>query len=221
MARPRFTLKRVLIALGGLALTAGIALQLARLYFEEPEFEQVTKDGVFELRRYGPRVVAETWVDAPSREDATSEGFRRLAGYIFGGNRDIAMTTPVEATEETEPAEGQRIAMTTPVEAAPLDGRWRITFTMPSEYALADLPQPDDDRIAFREVPAQLVATLRFSGSTPEAQTVERLKVDLREWVVATGYEMTSPVTVALYDPPSAIVPFLRRNELLVDVRAR
>ncbi|MFK7998340.1 MAG: heme-binding protein [Polyangiales bacterium] len=220
MAFPKFTLKRALLSLGGVALAVGGALQLSRLYFEEPEFERVSHEGDFELRRYAPRVVAETYVEAASRESATSEGFSRLAGYIFGGNRDIAMTTPVEAAAADEEREGQSISMTTPVEAAPVDGRWRITFTMPSEYRLADLPQPDDERVTLREDSGQLVATVRFSGSSPEAQRVEQLTDELTEWVASTGYEMTSPVTVAQYDPPSAIIPFLRRNELLVDVQA-
>ncbi|MFT5354045.1 MAG: hypothetical protein ACI9KE_001245 [Polyangiales bacterium] len=214
MAFPKITLKRALLTLAGVALVIGAALQLARLYFEQPAFELVSEDGDFELRRYGPRVVAETWVEAATRDSATSEGFGRLAGYIFGGNRDIAMTTPVEAS-----AEGQSIAMTTPVEAAPMDGRWRITFTMPSEYALADLPEPDDERVILREAPGQLVASLRFSGGAPDAQRVEELEVELLEWITTAGYEMTSPVSVAQYDPPSAIIPFLRRNELLVDVQ--
>lgn len=222
MAFPKFTLKRALLSLGGVVLAVGAALQLSRLYFEEPEFDRVSHEGDFELRRYGPRVVAETWVEAGSRESATSEGFRRLAGYIFGGNRDIAMTTPVEAAEaeEDEELEGQSIAMTTPVEAAPVDGRWRITFTMPSEFTLADLPLPDDERVTLREDAGQLVASVRFSGSSPEAQRVEQLTEELSAWVTSTGYEMASPVTVAQYDPPSAIIPFLRRNELLVDVQA-
>lgn len=220
MAFPKFTLKRALLSLGGVVLAVGGVLQLSRLYFEEPEFERVSHEGDFELRRYAPRVVAETYVEADSRESATSEGFRRLAGYIFGGNRDIAMTTPVEAAEvDDEDQEGLSIAMTTPVEAAPVDGRWRITFTMPSEYRLTDLPQPDDERVTLREDTGQLVASVRFSGSSPEAERVEQLTEELREWVASAGYEMTSPVTVAQYDPPSAIIPFLRRNELLVDVQ--
>lgn len=41
-------------------------------------------DGV-EIRHYGPRLAAETTVEA-SEERARNEGFRRLARYIFGAN---------------------------------------------------------------------------------------------------------------------------------------
>ncbi|MEI8256072.1 MAG: heme-binding protein, partial [Deltaproteobacteria bacterium] len=64
---------------------------------DEPRFSVELHDGDFEVRRYEPRVVAETLVTGPS-SGAANEGFRRLAGYIFGGNRgraSIAMTAPV------------------------------------------------------------------------------------------------------------------------------
>lgn len=51
-----------------------------------------------DVRRYAARVVAETLVMGGSFHAAGNEGFRRLAGYIFGGNRirqTIAMTAPV------------------------------------------------------------------------------------------------------------------------------
>ena len=68
---------------------------------EEPKFDVVTKDGDIELRQYAPMVVAETFVDG-SQDDASSRGFRVIAGYIFGDNKragqsaeKIAMTAPV------------------------------------------------------------------------------------------------------------------------------
>ena len=62
---------------------------------EEPRFEVSAQQGAVEIRRYAPRLAAETTVAAATEEAARSEGFRRLAGYIFGGNRGqakIAMT---------------------------------------------------------------------------------------------------------------------------------
>ena len=64
---------------------------------EEPRFALVLKDGDFELRDYPELVAAEVTVGG-SRNEASSAGFRLLAGYIFGGNagsRTIAMTAPV------------------------------------------------------------------------------------------------------------------------------
>ncbi len=118
---------------------------------EEPRFEVVDRVGEVEIRRYAPRIAAETTV--PGEEDAArTEGFRRLAGYIFGGNarRDrIAMTAPVAQ------ARGERIAMTAPVAQAGDAGGWRIRFFMPAGYSMDTLPVPDDARVTLVEVPAR------------------------------------------------------------------
>ncbi len=65
---------------------------------EEPQYEVLQSiDGV-EIRQYQATVQAVTIL--PGSSD-TSEGFRRLAGFIFGGNnkeQKIAMTAPVRET---------------------------------------------------------------------------------------------------------------------------
>ena len=64
---------------------------------EEPGFQIVNAEGDFELQDYPSLVVAEVTVGG-DRRDASNEGFRLLAGYIFGGNAGsskIAMTAPV------------------------------------------------------------------------------------------------------------------------------
>lgn len=78
-------------------LEAGGSVVGVRLGTEEPahSVEQLTPE--VELRRYGQRIAAETTVIA-DEESARNAGFRRLAGYIFGGNHSntkIAMTAPV------------------------------------------------------------------------------------------------------------------------------
>src|SRR5512143_3703045 len=77
---------------------------------DEPGYTVVRTDDAFEVRRYEPYIVAETVVDAAA-EDAGNQGFRILAGYIFGQNqgaRKIEMTAPVTQAPTT-------IAMTAPV----------------------------------------------------------------------------------------------------------
>ena len=63
---------------------------------EEPDFTVVMAEDDFEVRDYPALIAAEVEVSG-SRDEASSEGFRLLAGYIFGGNtrkESIAMTTP-------------------------------------------------------------------------------------------------------------------------------
>ena len=56
-----------------------------RIGTEEPHYLATPVSGRIEMRRYGPRIAAETTV-AADEDRARSIGFRRLASYIFGAN---------------------------------------------------------------------------------------------------------------------------------------
>lgn len=67
-----------------------------RVGTEEPPHTSRRLTDAVEIRRYQPRIAAQTTVDA-DEEEARREGFRRLARYIFGGNggkKQVAMTAP-------------------------------------------------------------------------------------------------------------------------------
>ncbi|MAI25671.1 MAG: heme-binding protein [Spirochaeta sp.] len=181
---------------------------------EEPDYEIQRQDGKYEIRTYGPRLVAETWVEG-TQDDAGSIAFRRLAGYIFGGNAEdesISMTAPV--TQEP-PAELEASAE---VSKMPAEGRYRVTFTMPREYSMETLPAPKDERVVLREEPGRRVASLRYRGfwSTSRYQDHEQKLID---WIEANGLERTpQPPVWARYDPP--YMPwFLRRNEIHIELK--
>ena len=194
----------IVVTLASLVVTSAAGAQMLRSNYDEPAFDLVHRTKPFELRTYQTRVVAETTVGADTLRAATSEGFSRLAGYIFGKNR-------------TPEGDSSKIAMTTPVESVPsAEGEFTVTFTMPTEYSLADLPRPRDARIRLRELPAQMVAIVRFGG-VARNKDVSELKRELLAYVERRGYRAASPVTVAQYDPPW-IPGFLRRNELMVVV---
>ena len=176
---------------------------------EEPAFENLGTEAGLEIRRYAARLAAETRVEA-SEMAARSEGFSRLAGYIFGGNAGasrIAMTAPVSQ-------QGTRIAMTAPVAQAQGAQGQSIRFFLPS--ALRDPPAPKDARVRIVEVPGETVAVYRFTGSiAPDAIAAARARLlaalPATRWVAAG-----EPVTW-FYDPPWTI-PTLRRNEIAIPV---
>ena len=200
-------------ALVAIAILGGVAALTPRpaMATETPAYDVVRRWPEAELRRYGPTVVAETRVEG-AREGAGSEGFRRLAGYIFGGNSassSIAMTAPVAQSSE-------RIAMTAPVAQAEADGAWVIQFTMPSRWTLDTLPVPDDRRVTLRAMSGGLVLARRYAGTWSEARYAAEAEaldaVRVREGMRAAG----APVW-ARYDPPWKPW-FLRRNEILLPV---
>ncbi len=207
--------KRILVGLGTAALAGGTAFQLQRLFTAGPPYETLWEHDELEVRRYGPRIVARTRLEGTD-DEAKNQGFRRLAGYIFGGNgggQRIAMTTPVT----TEPTSA-RIAMTTPVETASTGGEASMAFTMPAEWALADLPRPNDSRVVLEEAPARLVAVFRFRGR-PSPAEFEAKQANLLRAVEAAGMQAAGPAYTAQYDPPW-VLPVLRRNEVMVPVEA-
>jgi effector-binding domain-containing protein len=180
---------------------------------EEGSFTVIEQNGDIELRQYAPHIVAETTVEG-TFDQVGSEGFRRLAGYINGENRtkqSIAMTAPV--SQETQ---SEKIAMTAPVGQEKSGDRWRITFVMPSKYALDTLPEPIDSRIELKREPGRLMAAVRYSG-TWSRKGYEENKERLLAWIEERGFEQTGDPVWARYDPP--FMPwFLRRNEVLIPV---
>ena len=182
---------------------------------EEPAFAVVDRLGEVEIRRYAPRIAAET--EAPGTEEASrNEGFRRLAGYIFGGNsrRDrISMTAPVAQ------APGERIAMTAPGAQQGGDGAWRIRFFMPARFTMETLPVPNDPRVALVTVPEETLAVLRFAGVPRPAAVAERGEA-LAAALEGSAWAPAGPVQGWFYDPPWT-VPALRRNEVAVPVARR
>ena len=182
---------------------------------EEPAFAVVERRGEVEIRRYAPRIAAQTAVTG-TEEGARNEGFRRLAGYIFGGNarRDrIAMTAPVAQVP------GQRIAMTAPVAQQGGDGTWRIRFFMPARFTLETLPVPDDPRVVLLTVPEEKLAVLRFPG-VPRPDAVAERSAALAAALEGMAWAPAGPVQGWFYDPPWT-VPALRRNEVVVPVAPR
>lgn len=197
-----------------LLIVGGLLGALPRaMAIEEAPYTVVERDGDFELRRYEPFLVAETFVEG-NFSDVGNEGFRRLAKYIGGDNRSkqaIAMTAPVsqEAASET-------VAMTAPVGQQRVDGRWRITFVMPAKYDMETVPVPLDSRIALRQEPARLVAAVRYSGSWRRSR-YEQKKAWLESELPMRSLMANGEAVFARYNPP--FMPwFLRRNEVLIPV---
>jgi hypothetical protein len=162
---------------------------------EEPVYqvEKAWEAEQIEIRAYAPRIMAVTGMN----EDSDS-GFRVLAGYIFGGN-----------------AEEQKIAMTAPVQQT-MAGEKEMAFMMPAEYALRDLPQPEDQRVSFREAPAYTAAVIQFSGWASAEKADENWQ-QLQRFLIAEGIDITGEPTLNQYNPPWTL-PFMRRNEIIVPI---
>ena len=196
--------------LGSLLISACSAFGI-RSGTEEPRYSTVERLGNVEVRRYAPRLAAETVVPGDAYH-ARGEGFRRLAGYIFGGNagrQRIDMTAPV-----AQASAGERIAMTAPVAQAPAEGGWAIRFFLPA--ALTSPPAPNDARVRIVPVPEETMAVMRFSGTATEDALADRRKA-LITALSGTPWRPAGEPVAWFYDPPWTLPP-LRRNEVAVPV---
>jgi hypothetical protein len=190
---------------------AAVALALAALTspepamaVAEPAFTTQRQEGDFELREYAGFTVAETRVEG-GFDEASRAGFRRVAGYIFGGN-----TGP----------DGQsvKIAMTAPVTVEPAGGeQWRLHFVMPEDARSSGLPKPVDPSVNLREVPRHRMAVVRFGGFTTESSIGEQTR-RLRDWMAAQGLQASGEAQIARYNDPFTL-PWNRRNEIMIPVR--
>jgi SOUL heme-binding protein len=210
-------------------ILSGCATVDAFINTEESAYKIIKQDGDFEIREYPSIIVAETFVSGPLAE-ATNNGFRAIAGYIFGANiakktvageapnEKIAMTVPV-----TVEAENEKIAMTVPVTVEPnttaADGtieankRWRVHFVMPSKYTLATLPTPKNPAVILRQIPPQRLAAVRFSGFSEEPKVQEQTAL-LNAWLEKNQVKVIGAPQLARYNPPITLPP-LRRNEIM------
>ena len=194
-----------------LAIAAAPGLSSA---IEEPSYEVERKIGAVEVRRYAPYVVAEVIINAPA-DDAGSEAFPILAGYIFGKNKGstkFAMTAPV--TQAPAPT---RLEMAGPVTQAASPGGYRVQFVLPSEVTIDLAPEPDDARVQLREVPASTVAVIRYSGFWTQANYDEHL-AKLEAALRTADVSWLGEPVLARYNPP--FMPwFLRRNEIWLKIQ--
>ena len=186
------------------------------LAYEEPAYRLIKTYPAFELRQYDAYVVAETQV-AGAFDDVGSQAFSRLFRYISADKRPqgkISMTTPVIqqpiAADENPGDDG----------SAPADTgtSYRFAFVMPAEYALDDLPKPDNLTIQLSSIPARLMAARRYSGTWSE-ERYRKNQQQLLEAVQAAGLKTLGTPIFARYNAPFSLW-FLRRNEVLIEVAA-
>ena len=184
---------------------------------EEPPFSVLEKTPPFQIRSYAPMILAEVKVEG-DLDEASSQGFRLIAAYIFGQNQvseKIAMTTPVAIEGQTP--KSAKIAMTSPVNIESNAGQWIVSFVMPAQYTMESLPKPLNSKVQIRQIPAVKRAVIGFSGFYNANKVTERT-LELEEWMKTKNLQAASAPKFARYNPPWTL-PFMRRNEIMIDVR--
>ena len=182
---------------------------------EEPAYQTQMQEGSFEIREYSSYLVAEVFMEEENFDEASGDGFRMLADYIFGNNLSRSASVQMAGMAE---AASENIAMTAPVQMdqGKKSNQWRMAFSLPSKWNLETAPVPNDQRVKLREISPERMVVLQFSGRMA-TQDLEEKEQELRQWAMKQGITVVGSVRTARYDPPWTL-PFLRKNEVQLKV---
>jgi len=165
---------------------------------EEQPFTLIAKYPGFEVRHYPTYVLVQVETKGEF-SSAASRAFRPLVNYISGNNKAQ-----------------EKFAMTAPVLHAP-DKKavnHTVSFVLPKNVSLKDLPIPMDAQVSTVEVPGHFAAATKFRGLAGYEHFKslgDQLTVDVK----SAGLEAVGDPYYARFDPPWK-PGFLRRNEAIV-----
>jgi hypothetical protein len=114
---------------------------------EKQPYRVVLKDADLEIRFYPAATMATIYSKATSYKTLSSNGFNKLAKFIFGGNE-----------------QKESITMTAPVRMSLSEKGSSMSFVMPEKYATSKLPTPNDKNIQIQKSQPEYFAVIAFSG---------------------------------------------------------
>ena len=176
-----------------------LSFSMADQKYKEPQFALIEKTDNIEIRQYNECVVAKTSIPLNDTEEDNNM-FMVLASYIFGENE-----------------KKQNIPMTAPVTTFKNNNSYDMIFYMLDADNIEDLPMPSGQDIVFEKLNLGKCAVVNFSWFTNKSK-IEKYKLILEKFIEENKYEKLSPFMVNRYDPPWRL-PFLRRNEILVQIK--
>jgi hypothetical protein len=165
---------------------------------EKQKYTVIHKDKDFEIRFYPSATIATIISDAKTYKELSGPGFRKLAGFIFGGN-------------ET----GTKISMTTPVHMNISDSVSTMSFVMPSSYNQENLPKPNEPGIMINKTDEEYVAAIRFGGFASD-KDLKFYSEKLQNLLQEKGITSYGHYRFLGYNPPFQFIS--RRNEIIVSI---
>lgn len=164
---------------------------------ETPKYQVIKSFGKVEIRKYPNLILAQTKLGSSEYKSSGNNGFRTVANYIFGGN-----------------SKQQKIAMTAPVIMNMGDSA-SMSFVMPAEYEMNDLPKPASDQVQIREQESKTLAVLRFGGYSDD-EKIRKYAKRLEDVLIENKIKVKSALLYMGYNAPWDVVN--RRNEVAFEV---
>ena len=192
-------MKKLLVVLSVIGFLFILLMSFMRTSIETPDYEVLrvlTRKA--EIRRYPALILAQTQMQAQSYDENSSMGFRRVAGYIFGGNE-----------------KGHKIAMTSPV-MMEMGEQTEVSFVMPKQYNMDALPNPNNPQVKIAKQEERTLAVLRFGGYTNDEKIAEKAK-ELKSLLLKEGIAFEDHLIYMGYNAPWDFIG--RRNEVAFELK--
>jgi hypothetical protein len=173
-------------------------IYLATATTETQSYRIITSETDYEIRLYPPATMATVSLQAKNYKELSSQGFNKLASFIFGGNDS-----------------NESIAMTTPVHMDITDSASTMSFVMPAKYQQNNLPKPNDSAVIITTSAEEYVAVLQFSGYANDA-SIKKYVSQLENTLKANNIEFYGNFRFLGYNAPFQFIG--RKNEIIVGV---
>lgn len=163
---------------------------------ETQAYKVIKTENEFEIRYYPAATMAMITSSAKTYRELGSSGFKKLAGYIFGGNKA-----------------NEKIAMTSPVHMDIGDSVSSMSFVMPSNYTKSSLPLPNDPTVSIETISEEHVAAITFGGFA-SSDNIKKYTTLLENALKKHHLSYYGNFRFLGYNPPYQL--FGRRNEIIV-----
>ena len=164
--------------------------------YEEANYEVVSKNEVYEIRKYSDRLAVET---STSNQNS---GFRKLFNYISGDNQT-----------------NEEIKMTTPVTEMERKGNMTMQFYLPLKFDKNNVPIPSRPDVEIVNIEGGCYAAIKYSGRITDKNFIKHKDI-LESELKKDDISILSPPIRATYNGPFTL-PMLRRNEVMFEIKIK
>lgn len=164
---------------------------------EQHSYKVIKSYDKFEIRQYDSALFSSVKLSKKGYKESSSEGFRILAGYIFGDNES-----------------NEKIAMTSPV-MMELGDSSKMMFMVPKNKNLGNLPNPKNNKIVFEKQEEKTFAAISFDGWADD-EKIAKYKSILMDELVREKLNFVNKFIFMGYNPPYQVMN--RRNEIVVEL---
>ena len=177
-------------------IALGLTITSNAMAYEEPSYETIKSNKVYEIRKYSDRLAIET---TTSNQD---NSFRKLFNYISGNN---------DKSEE--------IKMTIPVTQMEKKGKMTMQFYLPSKFNKDNAPSPSRSDVEIVNIEGGYYAVLKYSGRRSDENFIKHKNI-LENELKNDNISILSPPIRATYNGPFTL-PMFRRNEVMFEIHIK